>query len=154
MITIKNFFIFLICLIPWFLTSLLPVDYNFYDTIDLPFFAPPNIFYAIAWTITYICIAISIYKIVINYKWNNIPKEYKRTLLVNYLFNQSFTIVFFLLKNLFLGFVSCLGTFISTLYLYEETNELDKKSTKYLNPYVLLSLFATILSLTIYIINS
>ena len=154
MITIKNFFIFLICLIPWFLTSLLPVDYNFYDTIDLPFFAPPNIFYAIAWTITYICIAISIYKIVINYKWNNIPKEYKRTLLVNYLFNQSFTIVFFLLKNLFLGFVSCLVTFISTLYLYEETNELDKKSTKYLNPYVLLSLFATILSLTIYIINS
>ncbi len=154
MITIKKILIFLICLIPWFLTALIPVDYSFYDTITLPFFAPPNIFYAIAWSITYICIAISIYKVVINYKWNNIPNEYKRTLLINYLFNQSFTIVFFLLKNLFLGFVSCLGTFVSTLYLYEETNQLDKKSTKYLNPYVLLSLFAAILSLTIYILNT
>lgn len=154
MINIKNIFIYILCLFPWFLTIIIPIDYSLYDSIKLPFFAPPNLFYAIAWTITYICIAISIYKIVTIYKWNNIPKSYKRTLLINYIFNQSFTLVFFLAKNLFLGFVSCLSTFVSTLYLYEETNSLDEKSTKYLNPYVLLSLFATILSITIYIINT
>lgn len=154
MINIKNIFTYILCLVPWFLTAIIPVDYGFYNTISLPFFAPPTLFYAISWTITYICIAISIYKVVNIYKWNNIPKGYKRILLINYLFNQSFTIVFFILHNLFLGFISCLGTFVSTLYLYEETNSLDEKSTKYLNPYVLLSLFATILSVTIYIINT
>ena len=62
--------------------------------------------------------------------------------------------LFFLLKSTFLGFVSCLGTFVSCLFLYDETNNLDEKSTKFLNPYVLLSLFATILSITIYIMNA
>lgn len=154
MIEIKKIFIYIICLIPWFLTSFIPVDYSFYNSLILPFFTPPPIFYGIAWTIVYIFIAYSIYKVVTIYKWNNIPKSYKRVLLINYLFNQSFMVVFFLLKNTFLGFISCLGTFISCLFLYEETNSLDEKSTKYLNPYVLLSLFATILSVTIYIINT
>ena len=43
---------------------------------------------------------------------------------------------------------------MTSLFLYEETTCLDEKSTKYLNPYVLLSLFSTVLSLTIYLINS
>lgn len=150
----KKFFIFILCLIPWFVTYIIPFDYSFYDTIKLPFFAPPNIFYIIAWTITYICIAISVYKIVTTYKWKDIPKSYKRILVINYILNQSFTFLFFGFKNLFLSFISCLTSFITSLYLYEETNQLDEKSTKYLNPYVLLGLFATILSITIYIINT
>ena len=92
-------------------------------TLKLPFFTPPNIFYILAWTITYICISISIYKIVSNYKLNDL-KRYFKILLINYLLNQSFTIVFFILKNLFLGFIACLVTFISSLSLYEQTNNL------------------------------
>ena len=65
----KKILLFIGLLIPWFLSYLLPVDYNYYKTLNLPFFAPPNIFYIIAWTITYICIAISIYKIVTKYKY-------------------------------------------------------------------------------------
>ena len=149
----KKILLFIGLLIPWFLSYLLPVDYNYYKTLNLPFFAPPNIFYIIAWTITYICIAISIYKIVTKYKYKNIPQSYKTTLLVNYLFNQSFQIVFFIFKNNFLGFISCLGTLISLLLLRKETSTLNKKSTKYLIPYLLLISFATILSLSIYLLN-
>ena len=149
----KKILLFIGLLIPWFLSYLLPVDYNYYKTLNLPFFAPPNIFYIIAWTITYICIAISIYKIVTKYKYKNIPQSYKTTLLVNYLFNQSFQLVFFILKNNFLGFISCLGTLISLLLLRKETSTLNKKSTKYLIPYLLLISFATILSLSIYLLN-
>ena len=58
-----------------------------------------------------------------------------------------------MLKNPFLGFISSLGTFISTLFLYEETALIQSKQSKLLIPYILLSLFASILSLTIYIIN-
>lgn len=149
-----KFVVFMLCLLPWFLSAIIPVDYNYFNTIQLPFFAPGRSFYGIAWTIIYILIAISIYSVVSRYRFKDISKSYKIALTVNYLFNQSFTLVFFGLKNNFLGFVSCLGTFISALFLYQETYSLKEKSTKLLDPYILLSLFATILSLTIYVINT
>lgn len=150
----KKIIIFILCLIPWFVTSLVPFNKEFYDSLILPFFTPPNIFYVVAWTITYILIAISIYLIIENNTWKKVQKSYKISLLTNYLFNQSFQFVFFLFENTFLGFISCLGTFISSLFLYEETTNENEASAKYLNFYVLLSLFAAILSATIYIINA
>ena len=105
-------------------------------------------------TITNIGIATSMYIILKENKINNIPKSYKSTLLINYLFNQSFIPTFFLLKNCFLGFISTLGTFITTLFLYEKTYNINEKSTKYLDLYVLFSLYATILTLTIYVLNT
>lgn len=150
---IKKILKFVLCLAPWFLTSIIPLDYKFYDKINLPFFAPPRIFYPIAWSITYLLIAITIYSIVTSYKFKDIPKNYKITLLINYLFNQSYTLSFFGLKSTFLGFVTCLGTLISALFLYEESSLLNNKITKLLIPYILLLVFATILSLSIYLLN-
>jgi len=150
---IKRLFTYLLCLLPWFITSLLKVDYDYLNKIKTPFFTPPNYFYAISWTIIYILVAFTIYKIVTSYKIKEIPKSYKITLIVNYLLNQSFVIVFFLLKNTFLGFISCIGTLISTLFLYEETSLLKNKSKYLIIPYILLSVFATILSLSIYLLN-
>ena len=115
----KKCVIYIFCLIPWFLSSIIKVDYNYFKEIKTPFFTPPQMFYPIAWTIVYILIAITIYKIIIAYKLKEIPISYKIILLINYIFNQSFTLLFFGLKNSFLGFISCLGTFISTLFLYE-----------------------------------
>ena len=149
----KKFTIFIICLLPWFLNNLIKVDYNYYKEIKLPFFAPPSIFYGIAWTIIYILISITVYSIVTTYKLKDIPKEYKITLLINYLANQSYTLVFFGLKNNFLGFISCIITFITSLFLYEETSLLQSKKANLISPYILLSLFASILSLTIFLLN-
>ena len=150
---IKKIFVFLGCLAPWFLNNIIPVDYKYYDKITKPFFAPPQIFYPIAWTIVYILIAITIYVVLRSYKIKDIPKNYKITLILNYIFNQSYTLLFFGLHNNFLGFVACLTTFLSTLFLYEETSLLNNKISKLLQPYIILSLFATILSLSIYLLN-
>ena len=150
---LRKFFLFILCLLPWFLVSLVPVNYNYYNEIILPWFAPPTIFYSIAWTIVYILIALTITKIVYSYKFKDIPLSYKMTLLVNYLFNQSYVLVFFGLENSFLGFVSCVGTLISCLFLKNETYNLKEKESKLLIPYILLAGFAVILSFTIYIIN-
>ena len=150
---LKKIIGFILLLLPWFLAAIFPVDYKYYESLNLPFFAPPNWFYGVAWTTVYILITITVYSIITNYKWNDIPNSYKVTLLINYLFNQSYTLVGFGIKNNFLGFVSCLGTFISCLFLVVETKELKEKSTKFLIPYVLLSLFATILSFTIFVMN-
>lgn len=150
---IKKIITFIICLAPWFVSNLLPLDYNYFKEINTPFFTPPKLFYPIAWTIIYILTAITIYSIVRSYKLKDIPKSYKLSLLINYIFNQSFTIIFFGLKNNFLGFISCFGTFISCLFLYKETSFLQSKISKLLYPYIGLSLFATILSLSIYLMN-
>ena len=50
----KKVLFYIICLAPWFLSSIIPVDYDYYDTINLPFFAPGNWFYMIAWPTVYI----------------------------------------------------------------------------------------------------
>ena len=150
---LKKILIYILCLAPWFIINIIPFNYNYFNEIKTPFFTPPKLFYPIAWTIIYILISITTYSIITSYKFKEIPKSYKITLLINYLFNQSYTLVFFGLKNQFLGFISCLGTLISTLFLYEETSLLETKKKYLLIPYILLSLFATILSATIFLIN-
>lgn len=149
----KNILLWIILLVPWFFSSLFPFDYSYYQELTLPFFAPPRILFPIVWTIIYIGIATSVYQIIKLYSWKGIPSSYKKALIINYLFNQSFSFLFFGLKSPFLGFVSSIGTFISSLFLYEETAKLNEKSTNYLNLYILWGLFASILSLTTYILN-
>ena len=149
----KKIFLFLGTLIPWFISSIIPLNYKYYDTINKPFFAPPKIFYPIVWTIMYILIAITIYTVLRSYKLKDINPSYKITLLINYLFNQSYTLLFFGLNNPFLGFISCLGTLLSSLFLYEETSLLNSKISKLLYPYIVLLIFATVLSLSIYLLN-
>lgn len=149
----KNILLFLSLLLPWFFSSIIPFDYTYYNTLTLPFFAPPRWLFALVWPIVYLGIAISTFKLIRLFSLRGIPPRYKKVLLINYLWNQSFPFLFFGLKNPFLGFVSSIGTFISSLFLYEETAKLDEKSTNPLNLYILWGLFATILSLTTYILN-
>lgn len=150
---LKKYLTFILCLAPWFLNNVLSINYNYFNEIKLPFFAPPPLFYSISWTIIYILTAITIYNVFISYKFKEIPKSYKIALITNYLFNQSFIFLFFLLKDPFLGLISSIGTFISSLFLYEETSLLQSKGSTLLIPYIALSIFATILSLTIYLLN-
>ena len=150
---IKKILLFFTTLLPWFISNLIPLNYKYYETINKPFFAPPKLFYPIAWTIMYILIAITIYTVLRNYKLKDINNSYKITLLINYIFNQSFTLLFFGLNNPFLGFTSCLGTLLSSLFLYEETSLLNNKISKLLYPYIILLIFATVLSLSIYLLN-
>ncbi|MBR2858020.1 tryptophan-rich sensory protein [bacterium] len=150
----KKLIIFLCCLLPWFISNIIPLDYSYYKDLKLPFFAPPQSFFGIAWSIIYILTAITIYYVVTSYgKIKNIPKSYKIILIINYLLNQSYTLVFFGLKNNFLGIISSLGTFLSTLFLYEETSLINSKVSKLLFSYIALSLFGTILSIAIYLLN-
>ena len=86
----KACFKFIIILLPWFLSSLIPINKTYYNSLTLPFFTPPQIAYSIIWTIIYIGISISIYQIINTYKIKDIPKSYKYTLLLNYIANQSF----------------------------------------------------------------
>ena len=149
----KRFIYFIISLIPWFISSILfSNNINFFDTLNLPWFALSKNLYGVAWTILYILIAVSISKIYINNNIKDIP-SYNKTLISNYIFNQLYIFFMFSLENTFLGFVDSIVIFITALFLYYETKEIDERSSKFLLPYVFFSLYATILSVTIYFLN-
>ena len=65
----RKIFLFIIALIPWFISGIFMNDNSFYQTLNLPFFALPGGAYGIIWTILYILIAISIYKIYTNFNF-------------------------------------------------------------------------------------
>jgi len=145
----KKIIRYLVFLLPWFISSLFMMNNtDFYKSLDLPFFAPPGYLFGIIWPILYILIAISIYRV-----FSLSDNYYKKILFINYIFNQLFVIVFFVLKSTFLGFVDTVLVFVSSLYLYEATYNINKKASKFLIPYIIWNLFALILSLTITVMN-
>lgn len=145
----KKILKYLLFLLPWGVSSIFAMNnYSYYNSLNLPFFAPPSIVFPIVWTILYLLIAYSIYKV-----FPVSDKYYKKVLLINYIANQLFTFLFFGLKNTFLAFVDTVLVFVSSLYLYEATYNIDKKAAKLLIPYIIWSLFALVLSLTITVMN-
>ena len=138
----KNVVRFLMYLLPWFISSIIfRVDTSFYDSINKPFFAPPGIIFPIVWTILYILIAIGLY----NNKNKNI--EYYKSLIINYFSNQIYTFLFFVIKSPFIAFIDTLVVLISSLFLYNETK------SKWFIAYIIWNVFATILSLSVYLLN-
>lgn len=145
----KKIFKFIIILLPFFLSTIIYNDYSFYKTINKPFFALPSNLFGIVWPILYILVAISIYIVTDNY----LTKDYKKSLLYNYIFNQLYTIIFFMFKNPFLAFVDTILALITSLFLYYETKSISKKASKFLIPYVIFLVYAFILSTSIYFLN-
>lgn len=145
----KKIFKFLIFLLPWFLSSLFMKNVNFYKSLNLPFFAPPPILFAIVWPILYLLIAISIYKI----SKIGFSEKYKYFLIANYIFNQSFTFLFFNLKSIILGTLSSILSLITAIFLFLETKKSNKKTSYLLIPYLIWLIFASILSISILFLN-
>lgn len=145
----KKFLIYLLFLLPWFLSSLIfKIDTAYYQSLNLPWFAPPPITFGIVWPILYVLIAYSVYK-----TWSYSTSNYKIYLLINYLANQLYTFAFFTIKNNFLALVDTIIVLVSSLYLYVETRALNKDKAKYLIPYIIWNIFALILVFTIFITN-
>lgn len=149
----KKIFKFIIILLPWFIGGLLfRSDTVFYKSINKPFFAPPSILFPIVWTILYILIAISIYLIYKDNSYKSTP-EYNKVLLINYVSNQIFSFLFFTLKSPFLALIDTVVVFISSLFLYYESKELNKTSANLLIPYIIWNAFASILIISIFFMN-
>ena len=54
----KKFLVYLLFLLPWFVSSLIfKTDTAYYNSLNLPWFAPPPFIFAIIWPILYSLIA-------------------------------------------------------------------------------------------------
>ena len=147
----KKILLFLSLLLPWFLGGLFTIHSSIYKEINLPNFAPSPTVFMIVWPILYLCIAISSYRIFKEYGFKE--KEYNHILIINYILNQLYPLIFFSFRSLLFGFVDAVALLLSTLFLYYETKSLNQKSAYYLLPYLFWNLFAVILSITIYFMN-
>lgn len=149
----KKIFKFLIILLPWFIGGILfKSDIIFYKYLNKPSFAPKPIIFTIVWPILYILISISIYKIYKNNNYKDTP-EYNKVLLVNYSSNQIFSFLFFTIKSPFLALIDTFIVFITSLFLYYETKEINKNSSMFLIPYILWNTFALVLITSIFFLN-
>ena len=140
---------FLIYLLPWFVSTILfKADTNFYQTLTKPFFAPPSWLFGLVWPILYLLIAYSISKI-----YPIKSTNYKKYLLINYISNQLFSFFFFTIKNNFLSFIDTIIILLSSILLYWETKNIEKKYSKYLIPYIIWNIYALILIFSILVMN-
>lgn len=150
---IKKIFLFIGLLFPWLISGILfPYNDNFYSMLNIPSFALPGTIIGVIWIILYILIMISVYNVI---KTTNIFKknDYLYVLITNYVANQLFSFTFFYLMSPFLAFIMTTITFISSIFLYIETKNINKKASFYLIPYIIFSAYAFIVSLVVYIMN-
>ena len=139
----KKILKFVLLLLPWFISAIIfKVDTSFYKSLKLPFFAPPPIIFAIVWPILYILITISIIKT------DKKDLNYYKSLIINYFSNQTYTFFFFTIKSPFIALIDTIIVLISSLFLYINSNK-----SKLLIPYIIWNIFATILSISIYLMN-
>ncbi|MFI3307514.1 MAG: TspO/MBR family protein [Mycoplasmatota bacterium] len=149
----KKILKFILILFVWFVPSMfVSFDSSYYNSLNLPSYTPNNYIFPIVWSILYILISINIFKITEEYELNEL-KEYKNILIFNYITNMLFSFFFISLQSPFLAFVDSLFVFLSSLFLYYESKDLNKQISSYLIPYVIWTFFATFLSLSIYFLN-
>ncbi len=139
----KKIFKFVLLLLPWFISAIIfKVDTTYYKSLNLPFFAPPPIVFAIVWPILYVLITLSIIK------QKDKDLNYYKSLIINYFSNQTYTFFFFTIKSPFIALIDTIIVLISSLFLYINSNK-----SKLLIPYIIWNIFATILSISIYLMN-
>ncbi len=149
----KKIFYFIFILLLWLLGSLLfKYDPVYYELLKTPPYVINPTLNSIIWIILYFTIAAAI--IMVKSKRNIIGNnDYFFILIINYLANMIFPLMFYNLKSPFLGFIMNTIVLISTFYLLLESKKIDKRSFYVLIPYFIYTIYLFIISLSIWIMN-
>lgn len=149
----KKIFYFIFILLLWLLGSLLfKYDPVYYELLITPSYVINPTLNSIIWIILYFTITTSI--IMVKSKRNIIGNnDYFFILIINYLANMIFPLMFYNLKSPFLGFIMNTIVLISTFYLLLESKKIEKRSFYVLIPYFIYTIYLFIISLSIWIMN-
>ena len=151
---IKSIFQLFLPVVLGSLIGLLISNYIDFNTLIKPPLAPPKLLFPIAWTIIYLLMGISYYL----YK-KDIQEETETTKKITIIYylqlfiNLMWSIIFFILKNRLLASLWIIILDLLVIYLIYLFFK-EKKISAYLNiPYLLWILFATYLTIGIYLLN-
>jgi tryptophan-rich sensory protein len=122
---------------------------SWYSNLIKPSFNPPSWIFAPVWTTLYIMMGIALYLAV-----KNKTKILGKTLFITQLIlNTLWAVLFFGFETPFWAFIEILLLWFVILWTMIEFYKKSKVATYWLIPYLLWVSFATILNLTIYILN-
>lgn len=132
-------------------------NYNWYSTLIKPSWAPPSWLFGPVWTVLYFIIAASFGTVFYKAFTRQIPWIVALPFALNLLFNFIFTPIQFGLKNNLLASLDILlviGTLVWALYaVWHAAPEL--RWVVYVNiPYLLWVMFATVLQLSVTVLNA
>jgi len=144
---IKNVFYILLPIILGSIVGILISSYMNYEMLIKPPFAPSAILFPIVWSVIYILMGIAYYL----YRKNtdDINYVYYIQLIVNLLWS----IIFFVFKLRFIAVLWIILLDILIILTMKQFNKYNKISTYLFIPYLLWCLFATYLTIGIFILN-
>ena len=145
-----------ICLTVGYLSSLVTQESieTWYPTIKKPSFNPPNWIFAPVWTLLFVLMGIAAGLVWDKYEENKeLVKKGMLFFGIQLFFNALWSYLFFGLHNLLLASIEIILLLLLIFETYLIFKKLDKKISFLLIPYMLWVGFATILTITIYILN-
>lgn len=154
----KDYFFLALSLIiilglPFIISMLIRGGINEYSNLIKPSFAPPAILFPIVWTILYILMAISFYRVLLLEKSGEDVTKELIIFIVQFVFNLIWPILFFYFNFRFLAFIELfilvILIFITIKFFYKK----DKIAGILLIPYLLWCIFALILNYSVYFLN-
>jgi benzodiazapine receptor len=127
--------------------------YNWYSQLIKPTWAPPPWLFGPVWSALYILIAISFGKVFLMFLQKRLPFIVILPFILNLIFNFSFTYLQFGLKNNLLAALDIILILLTLIWAMIAIYPYVKWITYILTPYLLWTIFATALQLSIAVLN-
>lgn len=122
-----------------------------YNEVSKPAFSPPSIVFPVAWSILYILMSISIYRVTVS---DNINRDEARLIyFIQLITNALWTPIFFGAREYFLAFLWIIMLIVFVIAMVIKFYRIDKISAYLQIPYIIWLLFAAYLNFNIFVLN-
>lgn len=124
---------------------------TWYAILNKPSFAPPNYVFGPVWTTLYILMGISLYLL-----WTAKEKGKDKAIklfFIQLVLNFLWSIIFFGLHNIALAFVEIIALWIAIFLTIRRSLAVSKPAAYFLYPYIIWVTIASILNLSLLILN-
>ena len=127
--------------------------YEWYNQLNKPFFAPPSSLFSPVWTLLYVLIAISFGYVFWLWWQKRVGWGVTRPFVLNLVFNVLFVPIQFTLRNNGLAFLDIILVLVTIIWAMKVIWPINRRIAYLQVPYLLWVSFATILQLSITLLN-
>ncbi len=126
---------------------------TWYETLNKPFFQPPNWLFGPVWTLLFLLMGISLYLIWTGSWHHKLKEEALLIFIAQLVLNVFWSIIFFGFQNPSLAFLEILVLWTSILFTILYFVKLNKTAAYLLVPYIFWVSFASVLNFAIWYLN-